>query len=190
MTFAEELRASLVRLVDLLEAAGVPYVLMGGIVVSIWGVPRATYDLDVTLDADPAKVEAFLKVAKDAGFTVDSPFERGFRDVLSGMEKLRLEWWTSGARRIEVDVFLVTTPYQKAAFERRVRARIDGREAWVLTPADLVLHKLVAGRPKDRADVQNLLMTQGVPEPGHLRSWAQRLGVEAALDAALREAGH
>ena len=190
MTFAEELRDSLVRLIDLLETRQVPYVLMGGIVVSICGVPRATYDLDVTLNADRAKVEAFLKVAVEAGFTVDPPFERGFRDVLSGMEKLRLEWWTSGSRRIEVDVFLVTTPYQKAAFERRVRARIDGREAWVLTPADLILHKLVAGRPKDRADIQNLLMTQGVPDPEHLRAWAQRLGVEAALATALTEAGH
>jgi hypothetical protein len=189
MTFADELRSTLIRLVDLLESQGIPYALMGGIVVSIWGVPRATYDLDLTLEVDSALFERFLQSAKHAGFSVEEPFERGFRDVLAGMQKIRIEWWTKESRRIEVDVFLVTTPYQKAAFARRVRTSIDGRQAWVLGPADLILHKLVASRPKDRADVQNLLLVQGIPDDEYLRSWATRLGVARELEAAIAEAG-
>jgi hypothetical protein len=187
--FADEVRAVAVRLIELLEGEGIAYAFMGGIVVPVWGIPRATYDVDVTLLADDAAVRRFLRAAKQLGFEVDPPFETGFRDRLSGMDKLRVEWWTEGSRRVEVDVFLVTTAYQQAAFARRVRVRIDDREMWVLGPADLILHKLVAGRPKDLADVQNILAVQGFVDPDHLREWSRRLGVTDRLEAALRQAG-
>ena len=60
---------------------------------------------------------------------------------------------------------------------------------WVLGPADLILHELVAGRPKDLADVQNVLAVQGPVDASYGREWAARLGVTQRLDAALRQAG-
>lgn len=188
MSFAGDVRGVALALCTMLEREGTPYALMGGIAVPIWGIPRATYDVDVTLSVDEVGLARFLLAAKAAGFEVDAPFETGFRDRVSGMEKLRIDWWTKTSRRVEVDVFLVTTEYQAEAFARRVRVRIDGMEAWVLGPADLVLHKLVAARPKDLADIQNILAVQGVPDPLHLRTWSDRLGVRAALEEALRRA--
>ncbi len=173
------------RLLDLLDAHGIPYSMMGGMVVPIWGIPRATFDVDLTLSVDDVGLRNFLAAAKRIGFTVDESFEKGFRDVLHGMQKLRVEWWSAAGRRIEVDVFLVTTPYQEAAFARRVRARINAHEMWVLSAADLILHKLLANRPKDLADVQNVLAVQGVPDETYLRAWAGRLGVSERLDEAI-----
>lgn len=189
MSFAEDVRDVTLRLVDLLESNGVPYVIMGGIAVSIWAIPRATYDVDLTLAVDEPGLNEFFRLAKAVGFDVDAPFETGFRDVLAGMEKVRLDWWTASARRVEVDVFLVTSSFQAAAFARRVRARIDGRETWVLSPPDLILHKLVARRPKDLADVQNLLAIQGMADEPYVREWARRLGVADELARALARAG-
>ena len=123
------------------------------------------------------------------GFHVDPHFQSGFRDMLEGMEKICIEHWTPEARRIEVDVFLVTTAYQQAAFARRVRVRIDSRQVWILSAADLVLHKLVAGRAKDRADIQNILLIQGVPDSEYLHAWDKRLDVTDALRQAIAEAG-
>jgi hypothetical protein len=188
MTFPGDVRDVALRLCALLERERIPYALMGGIAVPIWGIPRATYDVDVTLSVDGETLGRFIGAAKTAGFAIDPPFEAGFRDRVSGMDKLTIEWWTEDSRRVEVDVFLVTTEYQTAAFPRRVRVRINGTEAWVLTAADLVLHKLLAGRPKDVADVDNILAVQGLPDATYLRSWSERLGVRSALEAAMQRA--
>jgi hypothetical protein len=188
VSFAGEVRNVALSLCTLLERERLPYAFMGGIVVPIWGIPRATYDVDVTLSVDSEGLARFLRAAKASGYEVDPPFEAGLRDRVSGMEKLRIDWWTKDSRRVEVDVFLVSTAYQQAAFARRVRVKIDGLEAWVLGPADLILHKLVAARPKDIADIQNILSVQGLPDPSYLRTWSERLGVRSALDEALQRA--
>ena len=51
------------------------------------------------------------------------------------------------------------------------------------------LFKLMADRPKDRVDVQNVLAVQGVPDSTCLHEWAERLGVRDRLHRALAEAG-
>jgi hypothetical protein len=188
VSFAHEIRQVCLRLIALLEERSTPYALMGGIAVPIWGVPRATYDVDVVLSVDEEGLRAFLARAREHGFQVSSSFDSGFRDILQGMEKVRLEWWTESSRMVEVDVFLVSTSYQKAAFSRRERVRFDRREVWVLSAADLVLHKLVAGRPKDLADVQNILSVQGVIDRPYLLEWGGRLGVSELLRRAMEEA--
>lgn len=189
MSFASRVREVALPLIDLLERERIPYLLMGGFALTVWAIPRATYDVDLTLSVDERGLARFLSAVKDAGFHVVPPFERGFKDVLAGMEKIRIQWWTDLARQVDVDVFLVTTAYQEAAFGRRRRVRIEDREAWTLDPADLLLHKLVAWRPKDRADVQNLLAVQGLPDPLYVQEWAGRLGVTAALHEAVAAAG-
>lgn len=187
MNFADEVRGVAVRLLELLEKNSIPYALMGGLAVPVWGIPRATYDIDVVLSLDEKGLSLFFSLVTSDGFHVDPPFQSGFRDVLKGMEKVRIEWWTPESRRVEVDVFLVTTAYQQAAFSRRRRVRLDGHEFWVLSAADLVLHKLVAGRSKDLADIQNILAIQGVPDADHLQAWARRLNVEEALRKAIAD---
>jgi hypothetical protein len=189
MSFADDVRQILHRLVELVERLQIPYMLMGGVTVPVWGIPRATYDVDMTLSLDEEGMNRFLRLAKEDGFQIEEAFQKGFRDVLDGMKKIRMEWWTATPRRVEVDVFLVTTEYQKAAFLRRKKVRIDDREVWVISPGDLILHKLTAGRPKDLADIQNVLAVQGIPDESYLRSWALRLGVERRLDKALAQAG-
>jgi hypothetical protein len=83
----------------------------------------------------------------------------------------------------------VTTADQEAAFARRCRVRLDGRQVWILSAADLVSHKLVAGRSKELADVPSILAVQGLPDGEYLDDWSRRLRIEDALAKALTEAG-
>ena len=54
-------------------------------------------------------------------------------------------------------------------------------DVYVVSAADLVLFKLVAGRRKDWVDIENVIAVQGVPERDYLRTWAKRLGIEDRL---------
>ena len=53
------LEAGLKAVVDLLEREKVPYMVIGGIAVAVWGVPRATFDVDFSVWA-PGDREANL----------------------------------------------------------------------------------------------------------------------------------
>jgi len=52
VSLANDVRGVALILVDLLERNAVPYALMGGMAVPVWGIPRATYDIDVVLSVD------------------------------------------------------------------------------------------------------------------------------------------
>ena len=177
-------------LLDGLQRADVSAVLLGGYAVVAWGVPRATFDVDVMVQADDSELVAALEVLAQRGFAVDPIYLTGWRDRIRDMPLVKVHSFRDG-RAITSDVFLVTTPFQRSAFDRSAAIHLPGveRALRVVSPADLLLFKLLANRPKDHVDVQNVLTVQGVPEPDYLRSWAQRLRVGARLERALREAG-
>ena len=58
---AEELHRILFRLADLLDADGVVYMIVGAFAVAMWGWPRATADIDVTLRTDAEHLEALAR---------------------------------------------------------------------------------------------------------------------------------
>lgn len=88
-----------------------------------------------------------------------------------------------------IDLFLVTTDYQRSAFGRRRSAKLSGADVWTIAPEDLILHKLMAARERDLADIGEILaMTRELDLP-YLRRWAQALGVTDGLEERLRRAG-
>jgi hypothetical protein len=96
--------------------------------------------------------------------------------------KFRLYLADSG---IDVDIFLAESSYQHEMMQRRVRHVIGGVPAWFVSVEDLILLKLIAGRTRDRADIDDLLLARADLDEPYLRRWAGQLGVEAKLDEVL-----
>jgi hypothetical protein len=177
---------TLLALLDALDEAGLAHALVGGYAVVTWAIPRATFDVDVLVEAAPAKMAALFSACERRGFGVDEAFRAGWRDRVAGMELVKVQLFREG-RAVTCDVFPVSTAFQRSAFARRCLVEVPGlgRNVPVISAADLVLFKLLADRPKDRLDVQNVIAVQGVPDPDYLREWARQLGVEARLERAL-----
>jgi hypothetical protein len=70
---------------------------------------------------------------------------------------------------------------------RRVREQFDDVPIWVVSAEDLVLLKLLAGRPRDLADVGDVMFTQGDLDRDYLHRWAGELGVLPELERALAQ---
>jgi hypothetical protein len=88
---------------------------------------------------------------------------------------------------IDIDVFLAESSFQAELLGRRRRATLDGTLVWLVSAEDLILLKLLAGRPRDTADIGDILFTQGKLDEAYMREWAERLGVRGQLERVLAQ---
>ena len=161
---------------------------MGGLAVRILALPRTTFDVDVMLGIGEEDVRHLAEAADAAGYQVDEAFRRGHVDRLAGLGKIHFHV-LEGDRPVRVDVFLLGSEYQRAAFSRRRDQTTELGPLPVISPEDLLLHKLLADRPRDRSDVADLLLVCGPLESAYLSHWASHLGIGERLRAALAAAG-
>lgn len=63
---------------DILEACGIDYMVVGSVSSSVHGQARATQDLDVVVNIDPQQLEQFLKALAEDRYYV-SPTSRSRR---------------------------------------------------------------------------------------------------------------
>jgi hypothetical protein len=137
-----------------LDGAGVTWAVMGGCARNAYAEPRATRDVDFVVEADSARFQALERALRSAGFeratTVDEPGELVPDLVL---------YRDAGGRRI--DVLFAHTAFERSALSRRTTlSPLLGSKAHVVSPEDLVVYKLIADRPQDRADIAAVVEAQ------------------------------
>jgi len=180
------LTQSLVELTRLFDRLGLTYALMGGLAVRVYGIPRATYDIDFTLAIRREDLAGLYRAVEALGYTVPEAYTSGWVAEIAGMPlvKFRLFIEDNG---IDIDVFLAESPYQQELLSRRRREEADGVVVYLISPEDLILLKLVAGRPRDLADVHDVLFIQGQLDVGYMRKWSETLGVADRLAGVLAD---
>ncbi len=89
--------------------------------------------------------------------------------------------------RVQLTTFLAESEFLKEVIKRRREVEVENRTIWLVSPEDLVLLKLLAGRPRDLGDVTDVLFMQGQIDLQYMRRWADVLGVAAELERRLAE---
>jgi len=179
------LTQSLIELTQLFDRMGFPYAVMGGLAVRAYGIPRATYDIDFTLAIERERLPELYLAVEELGYTVPQPFETGWVDAVGGMPLVKFRLFVD-ENGIDIDVFLAETEFQKSIISRRRREELDGAVLYLVSPEDLVLLKLIASRPRDVADVHDVLFIQGELDGGYLHEWATRLDITDRLAKILK----
>jgi hypothetical protein len=177
---------TLFSLVGILDELSVPYAILGGIAVRAYGVPRPTYDLDLTIAIERARLPELFARLGELDYSIPEPYERGWIDKVKELPLLKLRRYIRG-QGLDVDLFLAEVEFLKQAMERRSKAEAEGRSLWLVSPEDLILLKLLAGRPRDLGDVTDVLFMQGDLDIQYLRRWAIPLGVGDELEHRLAE---
>jgi hypothetical protein len=141
----DELRGVLTAM----DNAQVDYALIGGLAVAVWGVPRATKDIDLLVRRED--VARALAAARTAGFTLEAlPFE--FKD---GSEVRRINKVDADGNLMTLD-FLLVDANLETAWASRSRLPLAEGTASVVSRDALIGMKARAARPQDLVDVQNL----------------------------------
>jgi hypothetical protein len=162
---------------------------MGGLAARIYGIPRATYDVDFTVAIERDRLPEFYQHVEEAGYTVPNPYGTGWEDQVAGMPIVKVRLYLRD-RNVDVDIFLAECEFQRELLRRRRRESADDIEAWFVSPEDLILLKLIANRARDAIDIRDVLFVQGQMDAAYMRKWSDALGVRERLEEFLAEAGY
>jgi predicted nucleotidyltransferase len=167
------------KLSGALDAAGIPYMVIGGQAVLLHGQARATLDIDITLGVD---VEAFVRVIDAAGKIGLEPIPE---DPEAFARKTMVLPAKDGDSGIRVDFIFSFLPYERQAIERAVIVPIDGVPVRFASVEDLVIHKMFAGRPRDLEDVRGVLVRHPECDREYVERWLAEF--EDAMGIPFRE---
>jgi len=136
-----------------LEDQGIPYFIIGGLALQHWGEPRLTRDVDITVLVASEELESFV----DA---VLSRFSPRFPDAREFALRHRV-LLVRARNGVPIDISLGIPGYEEEAFERAVEVKFpEVGKLRLISPEDLIIHKCVAGRPRDLEDVVGILVRQ------------------------------
>ena len=131
----------------------VKYVVIGGIASILHGVPRATFDLDILIEATPENAKRLLQALLDAGLGTAS---------LTSVDEILANEITIFKDRVRIDVQTSTPGIDfSVAWERRQTLTYQEQDFFILSKDDLIASKRAAGRKVDLEDVRLLELPGG-----------------------------
>ena len=165
----------LARVMDALRAHHIDeFAFTGGVAVGVWAEPRQTKDIDLCGVLPASEVSRLLALRDGL---------RAGPGEVPDLVRFRVGEW-------DVDLFVCKDAYDRACLDRSVPATIDGVDVRVVTPEDLLVHKMIKLRTdrrrilQDVADLRAVIATQGgALDWDYLRRWLPRS--EAALLASV-----
>jgi sugar phosphate isomerase/epimerase len=151
------------QVLSALNAAGVRYLVVGGVAVVLHGHLRTTADLDLVVSLEPANARGAIQALTGLGYRPRAPVaaerfadatERAAWIAEKGLTVFSL--WSDRTPWLEVDLF-VREPFDfERAWARRVTVTLDTTTTTVVSLQDLLALKREAARPQDLADIEAL----------------------------------
>jgi hypothetical protein len=173
-------------LIDALGEVGAAYAVIGAVARNAWAPPRATADLDCAVSVEGGQFAELLRALTRRGFSVRRTVVADPTDPLPDVVLLD----HPGMLVRRTDLLIAKTPFEREAVSEALQRDI-GIACRVVRPEHLIVYKLIAHRPRDLADVEEIIRTRAMArEPVDLevvRRWGVEWGVDAALDALLAQ---
>jgi len=147
---------------------------IGGQAVLLYGEPRLTKDIDITLGVGIDRLgdmKALVNRLRLGYLTEDVDTFVRETMVMPVIEE------KSGIR---VDFIFSFSPYEKQAIERAKAVLFGKTPIKFAALEDVVIHKVIAGRPRDIEDVESILIKNPGYDPHYIQKWLAEF--DAALD--------
>ncbi|MGE5293827.1 MAG: nucleotidyl transferase AbiEii/AbiGii toxin family protein [Solirubrobacterales bacterium] len=154
------------RVAEALDQAEIPYMIIGGQAVLLYGRPRLTRDIDITLGID---TDDFLRLSSVCGeldlrILPESP--------LDFVQRTRVLPAEEPESRIRVDFIFSFSEYERQAIDRAKQVAMDDYPVRFASCEDIIIHKMVASRAVDIEDVRHLLVKNRQQlDYDYLRHW-------------------
>lgn len=189
-----DLLSALKPVIQAFDRLSIPYYIGGSIASSVYGLARATMDVDLVADLAPAQVASLAGLLREE-YYLD---EQMIQDAISNSSSFNLIHLET---MMKVDVFVPKQdPYQQAANARKRQDRLVEEDPdsvfYFSSPEDIILSKLrwyeMGGRVSERQwlDILGVVKVQGDSlDRSYLVTWSKVAGVSDLLERAFAEAG-
>lgn len=139
----------LTHIVAALDACGVEYAVCGALALAIHGVPRATKDIDMLVQAHA--LERLRPAVAGCGYTIEALPMTFSTSGITVHRFTKLD----GGEAMMLDVLIADGPLG-SVWATRQQLAFSAGSIGVVSRAGLITLKLAAGRPQDLADIARL----------------------------------
>ncbi len=153
------------KIVSTLENHGISYMIIGGQAVLLYGAPRLTKDIDITLDTGIDNLPLVVNAVSDMNLRI---IPEGYEEFVRRTFVLPAR---DGETGIRVDFIFSFTPYEHQAISRTKIVEIGGVKARFASIEDIVIHKIFSGRPRDMEDIRSMLIKHPEVDRSYIRKW-------------------
>jgi len=148
-----------------LKKNSIPYMVIGGQAVLLYGEPRLTKDIDITLGVGVRDLNKLKETISSLGLKI--LVERDEEFVERNMVLPTLDE-KSGIR---VDFIFSFSPYERQAIERAKDIKLGRSMVRFASLEDVVIHKVIAGRARDLEDIQSILLKNQKYDSDYIEKW-------------------
>ena len=146
-----------------LNERGIKYIVVGGVAVNLYGIPRMTYDIDLLVDLSEKNLINLLNLLKEWDFKPRLPV-----DVTDFTKKDKREEWIKSKNMkaftfvnpewaiSEIDIVIDSPVDYETAIKRVKHIRISDTPVPIISIDDLIKMKEVSGREQDKSDIRYL----------------------------------
>ncbi len=155
------------RLAVALDDAGLPYMVFGGQAVLLYGEPRLTRDIDVSLGVDTGRATSLLRMIEEMRLRILVDDVDQFLSQTLVLPVLDPE------SNIRIDFVFSLTEYERQAIARGKIVPIGGVEVRFVSLEDLIVMKTISGRPRDLDDVVSVILKNPDYNRAYVEKWLQ-----------------
>ncbi|OFY62367.1 MAG: hypothetical protein A3H98_03330 [Bacteroidetes bacterium RIFCSPLOWO2_02_FULL_36_8] len=166
------------KVITVLENNGIPYMLTGSVVSSLYGEPRASHDIDFIVAINQKNISKLIEAFPENLFYLNKESIKeaieteGMFNIIDINEGDKVDFW-----------MLTHTPFDISRFSRKRKEKFLDMYMFVQSPEDAILSKLkwskdAGGSSKQFNDALRVFEMQvKTLDRAYLKEWAERLDV-------------
>lgn len=175
-----ELEDLLPRVVGVLDAVRVPYMIAGSVASNVHGLERSRSDLDIVIDPDLATLEALVDALPRSAYHGSAA---AAREALRARTSFSVVDFATATR---IDFIMKKDRlFSRLEMDRRVRVDLHGCSVYVVSPEDTIVAELEWSKAQggSKTQIQNaadILARRGdTLDRAHIARWVTELGLAA-----------
>jgi hypothetical protein len=141
----------------------IKYLIVGGVAINLYGVPRMTQDLDIIISMEPDNIRQMNQTLHKLGYVPRLPVEADDladpQKVKSWIEERNLtafSYYHQDEIYKVIDIILNHPLSFGEAFAKKIIRQASGIEVYLASVADIIKMKQGTGRDQDESDIKML----------------------------------
>ncbi|MDT7879797.1 MAG: DUF6036 family nucleotidyltransferase [Candidatus Hydrothermia bacterium] len=153
----------MLRILKMLYDCKIKYILVGGLAINLYGIPRTTIDVDIMIELNNDNILNLINCFKANGFRFRQPIDekkltdKEYRKQLKEEKNVIVLTLENPNNPIEVlDLFIDNPIDFNKAYSRKKILKVDDFEIYIASIEDIIEIKKISNRPIDISDIENL----------------------------------